>query len=395
MRTQVGIVGAGPAGLLLSHLLARRGIDSVVLEARSRSYVEHRVRAGVLEHPTAQLLREIGVGDRMDAMGMRHEGISLRFDGEDHRIDFVGLVGKGIVVYGQQEVVKDLIAARLRDGGIIEFEVTDVALHDIDTTSPSLSYTDVTGVARDLHCDVIAGCDGYHGVARQAYRPREYERTYPFGWLGVLAKAAPTHDELIYSAAERGFALYSMRSPEVTRLYLQVPPDEDACAWSDAAIWDELGARLAAEGFTLNEGPFLERPSVTGMRSMVAEPMRHGRLFLAGDAAHIVPPTGAKGMNLAVADVWVLADALEGFFARGSQAGLDEYSTTCLRRVWRAEHFSWWMTSMLHRFDPATESGDPFGRRLQLSQLRYTVSSHAAATSLAENYVGLPFGANT
>jgi p-hydroxybenzoate 3-monooxygenase len=322
---------------------------------------------------------------------MAHNGISLLFDEQLHHIDFADLVGRGIVVYGQQEVVKDLVAARLRDGGAIEFEVADVAVHDIATDAPSISWTDATGTAQELRCDVIAGCDGFHGVSRTAVAPAMFERSYPFGWLGVLARAAPVHEELVYANGERGFALYSMRSPAVTRLYLQVPADEDAGAWSATRIWDELRARLT--GLTVNEGPFLEPPSVTGMRSVVAEPMRHGRLFLAGDAAHIVPPTGAKGMNLAVADVAVLADALEGFYARGSETGLDEYSATCLRRVWRAEHFSAHMTGMLHRYDSTTEHGDPFGRRLQLAQLRYTVSSRAAATSLAENYVGLPHGA--
>lgn len=392
MRTQVGIVGAGPAGLLLSHLLARRGIDSVVLETRSREHVERRVRAGVLEHPTVELLRAEGVGDRMDAQGLPHDGISLLFDGEMHHVDFAGLVGRGIVIYGQQEVVKDLVAARLAAGGVIEFDVAGVALHDIGTTAPSITFTDAGGLVRELECDVLAGCDGFHGVSRRSFEPTVFERAYPFGWLGVLAKAAPTRDELVYANGERGFALYSMRSPSVTRLYLQVPAEEDATGWSEARIWDELRARLG--GMALNEGPFVEPPSVTGMRSMVAEPMRHGRLFLAGDAAHIVPPTGAKGMNLAIADVAVLADAFEGFFARGTESGLDEYSATCLRRVWRAEHFSSFMTAMLHRFGPDSDHGDPFGRRLQLAQLRYTVSSRAAATSLAENYVGLPHGAS-
>ncbi|MGD9988753.1 4-hydroxybenzoate 3-monooxygenase [Pseudonocardia sp.] len=390
MRTQVGIVGAGPAGLLLSHMLARRGVDSVVVEARSRSYVEQRVRAGVLEHPTAELLRAEEVGERMDAQGMPHDGISLLFDDTCHHIDFADLVGRGIVVYGQQEVVKDLIAARLRDGGTIEFEAADVALHALTTDRPSITFTDTAGIAREIECDVVAGCDGFHGVSRRAFAPTVVERAYPFGWLGILAKAAPTRDELVYANSDRGFALYSMRSPHITRLYLQVPADEDAARWSDARIWDELGARLT--GITLNEGPLLERPSVTGMRSMVAEPMRHGRLFLAGDAAHIVPPTGAKGMNLAVADVAVLADALEDLLRRGSSTGVDAYSATCLRRVWRAEHFSTFMTSMLHRYGPGSEHGDAFGRALQLSQLRYTVSSRAAATSLAENYTGLPHG---
>ncbi|MFC4946058.1 4-hydroxybenzoate 3-monooxygenase [Pseudonocardia sp. GCM10023141] len=387
MRTQVGIVGAGPAGLLLSHLLARQGIDAVVLETRSRDYVEQRVRAGVLEHPTVELLREVGLADRLDREGLPHEGISLRFDGGDHRIDFADLTGRGIVVYGQQEVVKDLIAARLDAGGDILFEVSDVAVAGLDD-DPLITFTDADGRAQELHCAVIAGCDGFHGITRGAFAPEMFERDYPFAWLGILAKAAPTHHELVYASHANGFALYSMRSPEVTRLYLQVPPDTDASTWSDGQVWDELGTRLAADGFHLNEGPVLEK-SVTAMRSVVAEPMRHGRLFLAGDAAHIVPPTGAKGMNLAIADVRVLAEALTGYLRNGDESGIDAYSDTCLRRVWRAEHFSWWMTSMLHTFD--TE--DAFTRRLQLSQLRYTVSSRAAATSLAENYVGLPHGA--
>jgi len=386
MRTQVGIVGAGPAGLLLSHLLARQGIDSVVLECRSRAYVEQRVRAGVLEHPTVELLRETGLAARLDQQGLAHEGISLRFDGGDHRIDFADLVGRGIVVYGQQEVVKDLIAARLADGADIRFDVSDVALDGI-TDAPVIGFVDADGKRRELACDVIAGCDGFHGISRAAVPHTVHDRQYPFAWLGILAKAAPTHHELVYANHERGFSLYSMRSPEVTRLYLQVPPDTDAADWSEAQIWDELAVRLAAEGFVLNEGPLIEM-GVTGMRSFVAEPMRHGRLFLAGDAAHIVPPTGAKGMNLAIADVRVLADALAEFLRDHDESGIDSYSRTCLRRVWRAEHFSWWMTSMMHNVDAADT--DSFTRQLQLSQLRYTVSSRAAATSLAENYVGLP-----
>ncbi len=387
MRTQVGIVGAGPAGLLLSHLLARQGIESVVLEARSRGYVEQRVRAGVLEHPTVELLREVGLADRLDREGLPHEGISLRFDGGDHRIDFADLVGRGIVVYGQQEVVKDLIAARLRDGGDVRFEVTDLALDGLTTDAPSIGFTGADGTAQVLECDVVAGCDGFHGLSRGAVGPATFDRVYPFAWLGILAKAAPTHDELVYANHPQGFALYSMRNPEVTRLYLQVPPDTDADDWSDAQIWDELALRLAADGFSINEGPLIEK-GVTGMRSFVSEPMRLGRLFLAGDAAHIVPPTGAKGMNLAIADVQVLAEALTGFLRGGDETGIDAYSEVCLRRVWRAEHFSWWMTSMLHNFPEQ----DGFQQRLQLSQLRYTVSSRAAATSLAENYVGLPHG---
>lgn len=399
-RTQVGIVGAGPAGLVLAKLLALSGIESVVLESRDRAYVEARVRAGVLEAPTVELLREMGVAGRLDREGMPHTGIALRFaeapgaPAADHRIDFADLVGTGITVYGQQEVVKDLLADRVDAAGLpVEFGVTGVALHDVDTDTPSITYAAADGTEHLLRCDVIAGCDGFHGVSRPLVAPEIAERVYPFSWLGVLAKAAPTTDELVYAHHDDGFALYSMRSPEVTRLYVQVPNDTDPSDWSDARIWDALHTRLACDGFTINEGEFIEKPSVTPMRSMVASPMRRGRLFLAGDAAHIVPPTGAKGMNLAIADVRVLADAVVRALRDGDDAGLDGYSETCLRRVWRAEHFSWFMTSMLHRFDPATEGGDAFGVGLQRSQLRYTVTSRAAATSLAENYVGLPHSA--
>lgn len=399
-RTQVGIVGAGPAGLVLAKLLALSGIESVVLESRDRAYVEARVRAGVLEAPTVELLREMGVAGRLDREGMPHTGIALRFaeapgaPAADHRIDFADLVGTGITVYGQQEVVKDLLADRVDAAGLpVEFGVTGVALHDVDTDTPSITYAAADGTEHLLRCEVIAGCDGFHGVSRPLVAPEIAERVYPFSWLGVLAKAAPTTDELVYAHHDDGFALYSMRSPEVTRLYVQVPNDTDPSDWSDARIWDALHTRLACDGFTINEGEFIEKPSVTPMRSMVASPMRRGRLFLAGDAAHIVPPTGAKGMNLAIADVRVLADAVVRALRDGDDAGLDGYSETCLRRVWRAEHFSWFMTSMLHRFDPATEGGDAFGVGLQRSQLRYTVTSRAAATSLAENYVGLPHGA--
>jgi p-hydroxybenzoate 3-monooxygenase len=386
----VVIVGAGPAGLVLSHLLHLVDIESVVLEVRSRHYVEHRVRAGVLEHPTVELLCETGVGDRLRREGMEHEGVTLRFDGEDHRIDFRALTGRSITVYGQQEVVKDLIAARLAAGGDLRFEAAEVAVHDVEGDAPSVTYVDVAGVRHRLHCDMVAGCDGFRGVCRPsipAARLQAYDKEYPFAWLGILAKAAPVHHELIYANTERGFALYSMRSPEVTRLYLQVAPDEDLAAWPDVRIWEELHLRLARDSFALNEGPVLEK-GITAMRSFVAEPMRHGRLFLAGDAAHIVPATGAKGMNLAIADVAVLAEALEAFLKQGATDGLDAYSDRCLRRVWRAEHFSWFMTSMFHRFPDA----DRFDRRLQLSQLRYLATSEAAATSLAENYVGLPYG---
>lgn len=391
MRTQVAIIGAGPAGLLLAHLLWQRGVDAVVLEARSREHVEHRVRAGVLEDPTVKLLRECGVGARMDREGLVHEGISLRFDGLDHRIDFGALTGRSITVYGQQEIVKDLIAARLDVAGPLLFEVDNVAVHDVQTDSPRVTFTDSDGTRRDLHCDVIAGCDGFHGITREAIpggARRVYEHTYPFAWLGVLAQAKPSHHELIYAYHERGFALHSMRSPTVTRLYLQVDPAERIEDWPDARIWDELALRLAAQGFSLEQGPVLEK-SITSMRSFVVEPMRYGRLFLAGDAAHIVPPTGAKGMNLAIADVRLLAAALAELLIERRTALAESYSDLCLSRVWRAEHFSWWMTSMLHRFPHA----DPFQQQLQLSQLRYTAASVAAATSLAENYVGLPYPA--
>ncbi|GAA4438514.1 4-hydroxybenzoate 3-monooxygenase [Phytohabitans houttuyneae] len=382
MRTQVAIVGAGPAGLMLAHLLRLGGIDSVVLERRSRDYVERRVRAGVLEHPTVELLREVGVADRLDREGMPHHGISLRFDGADHRIALSELTGKTITVYGQQEVVKDLIAARLTAGEPLLFEVTDVT---VDPETPLVTFTGADGVAQRLECDFVAGCDGSHGVCAQLVQGTVHAHDYPFAWLGVLAKAPPSHSELIYTYHERGFALHSMRTPEITRLYLQVAPDERIEDWSDGRIWDELGRRLAADGFTLATGPILEK-GITTMRSVVTEPMRQDRLFLAGDAAHIVPPTGAKGMNLAIADVWVLAQALGAYFRDGRTDLLDAYSETCLRRVWRAEHFSWWMTSMLHKAPDA----DAFQQRLQLAQLRYVASSEAAATSLAENYVGLP-----
>ncbi|MDR7273867.1 4-hydroxybenzoate 3-monooxygenase [Catenuloplanes atrovinosus] len=389
MRTQVGIIGAGPAGLLLSHLLHLEGIDSVVLELRDRDYVQRRVRAGVLEQPTVELLRAAGVGTRMDAQGLPHDGISLRFDGADHRIDFAALTGRRITVYGQQEVVKDLIARRLADGGDLRFGVSGVAVHDVGSTRPLISFTDADGSARALDCDAIAGCDGFHGITRDSVPAGAltvHQHTYPFAWLGVLAEAPPSHHELIYTYHPRGFALHSMRSPSVTRLYLQVPPDERIEDWSDRRIWDELHTRLAADGFTLAEGPILEK-GVTGMRSFVVAPMRHGRLFLAGDAAHIVPPTGAKGMNLAIADVRRLSLALTALLRSGDERLADGYADACLGRVWRAQHFSWWMTSMLHTFP----EHDPFQRELQLAQLRYTATSEPAATSLAENYVGLPY----
>ena len=376
--------------MLLSHLLHLDGIESVIVENRSRDYVEQRVRAGVLEQGSVDLLNEAGVGERMRREGLVHHGIELRFGGTGHRIDFPALTGgRSITVYGQQEVVKDLIAARLAAAGQILFESTDVAVHDLESNAPRITCRH-GGEDVDLACDILAGCDGFHGICRQAIPAPVlsiFERAYPFAWLGILAKAPPTHEELIYAYHEHGFALYSMRSPEITRLYLQVAPDEDIANWPDDRVWHELHARLESnDGWKLREGPVLEK-GVTGMRSFVAEPMRYGRLFLAGDAAHIVPPTGAKGMNLAVADVRTLARVLGPFFKAKRTDQLDTYSATCLKRVWRAEHFSWWMTSMLHRFP----GDDAFGHRLQRSQLEYVTSSQPAAASLAENYVGLPF----
>jgi p-hydroxybenzoate 3-monooxygenase len=386
MRTQVGIVGAGPAGLTLAHLLHLEGIDSVILEDRSREYVEARVRAGVLEQGVAQLLTEAGVGERMRREGIVHYGIELQFEGERHRIAFDQLVGKGIVIYGQTEIVKDLIAARLETGRPLLFEASEVALADIDTERPRVTFTH-DGAAQELECDVIAGCDGFHGVSRPSIPAgvlTEFSREYPFGWLGILAAVPPSIDELVYSAHERGFALLSLRGPELSRYYVQCAPDEDDDAWSDEQIWAELQQRVGLEGWTLEEGPILER-LVAPMRSYVVEPMQHGRLFLAGDAAHIVPPTGAKGLNLAVRDVSLLAEAIVDWHRAGDTRTLESYSQRCLRRVWRAEHFSWWMTTMLHR--PPGESA--FDWRLRLSQLRYVTTSEAAARSLAENYVGL------
>jgi len=386
-RTQVGIVGAGPAGLVLSHLLYLQGIESVVVETRSREYVEERVRAGVLEQGTVDLLAEMGVGERMKKEGLVHHGIELRFAGRGHRIDFHDLTGgKGITIYAQQEVLKDLNEARIATGGQVNFEVEDVSVHDIEGPQPRISYRR-GGTSYELHCDFIAGCDGFHGICRPAIPASaitDYDRSYPFGWLGILAEAPPSSDELVYTHHHRGFALLSMRTPQITRLYLQCKPDEDAELWSDDRIWQELHTRTATKGWKLIEGRILQK-SVTGMRSFVAEPMRYGRLFLAGDAAHIVPPTGAKGLNLAVADVWRLARALSEFYAKGKHDLLDDYSRACLRRVWKAQRFSWWMTSMLHR----SPEDNRFDERRQLAELDYVTTSRAAAQTLAENYVGL------
>jgi p-hydroxybenzoate 3-monooxygenase len=390
MRTQVGIVGAGPAGLVLAHLLARAGIDSVVLENRSRDHIERRVRAGVLEQNTVDLLRELGLAQRLDREGMVHHGLELRFGGRGHRIPLSELTGgRAITVYGQQEVVKDLVGARLAAGGEILFEVDEVSLEGLHADHPAVRFRH-GGVDQELRCDVVAGCDGFHGVSRPSIPAgvlTAYERAYPFAWLGILAEAPPSSEELIYCSSERGFALHSMRSPRVTRLYLQVAPDEDVANWPDERIWEELRARFATDdGWTLADGPLVEK-GITALRSFVVEPMQYGRLYLAGDAAHIVPATGAKGLNLAVADVRILAEALEAWYRTGRTDLLDGYSAACLRRVWRVQQFSWWMTSMLH----LSHDDGGFDRRLQLSQLAYVCSSTAAATSLAENYVGLPY----
>ncbi len=385
--TQVGIVGAGPAGLMLSHLLHLHGISSIVLEVRARQYCEGRVRAGVLEHTTVEMLRAAGLGERLERESLRHCGIDLGLQGERHRIPFVELTGKSVTVYGQQEVVKDLIARRLNDGGDLRFECGAVSLHDFIDDQPSLRVTK-DGAVDTIHCDYIAGCDGAHGVSRAAFPNGSYttyERVYPFAWLGILAEAAPSREELLYMHHERGFALYSMRSSTITRLYLQCAPDEDLTLWPDDRIWSELEVRLGCrDGWKPTVGRVLQK-GVTGMHSLVMEPMQCGKLFLAGDAAHIVPPTGAKGMNLALADVYYLAEALHAHYNTNNDEKLQAYSATCLQRVWNAQRFSWWMTSLLHRFEDAT----PFDQKKQQAELRYVMRSRAAAASLAENYVGL------
>ena len=390
-QTQVGIIGAGPAGLMLGHLLHLQGIDSVILEDRTQEHVIERVRAGVLEQATVDLMHDVGLGARLAREGMRHEGIYIAFRGARHRIDMTELTcGRAITVYGQNEVVKDLIAARSATGRTTLWGVEDVRPGGADDAggSPALRFTH-EGREHELACDFIAGCDGSHGISRDAIPPSRrtfYERTYPFAWLGILANAPPASDELVYSLHDRGFALFSMRSASVTRLYLQCAPDEDLAAWPDDRVWAELKLRLrTSDGWEPNEGEITQK-SITPMRSFVAEPMRSGRLFLAGDAAHVVPPTGAKGLNLAMADVWRLSNALAAYYKEGSGALLESYSARGLRRTWRAQRFSWWMTSMLHKSD----SGNPFDHQRQLAELEYLVSSRAAMTSLSENYVGVP-----
>ena len=390
MRTQVGIVGAGPAGLLLSHLLALRGIESVVVELRSRAYCEARQRAGVIEDGSVRLLRAAGLADRLDRQGLEHGGIYLQFAGERHHIDFRELTGgRTVTVYAQTEIVKDLIAQRIAAGGALHFEVADTEVDRLESDQPVLRYTDADGTRHEVVCDAIAGCDGFHGICRPAIPhglTTVRERDYPYAWLGILADVPPSTDELIYAHSRHGFALHSLRSLTVSRLYLQVDPDEATENWPDDRIWAELQRRfeLPGSGWELKQGPVLDK-GIIPMRSFVSAPMRYGRLFLAGDAAHIVPPTGAKGLNLAMADVAALAPALDALL-RGEEALAAAYSATCLDRVWRSTHFSWWMTTMLHR----TPGADEMATDLQLAQLRYVVSSRAAATSLAENYTGYP-----
>ena len=395
MRTQVAIIGAGPSGLLLSHLLRLQGVDAILVEARSREYCENRIRAGVLEQGTVDTLNEAGLGERMRREGLEHHGIELLFSGQRHRIDLSALTGgRAITVYSQHEVVRDLIAAGDTHGHQMHFEVSDVALHDVESERPFFTFKHADGRADRIDCDYIAGCDGFHGIARQtipAERLNTFERVYPFAWLGILADAAPSLDELVYAHHDNGFALFSMRSPTVTRLYLQCKPDENLAEWSDTRIWDELHTRFANDtGWTPTEGRITQK-SVTPMRSFVSETMQHGRLFLAGDAAHIVPPTGAKGMNLAVADVRALSRALGARYRNGDATPLERYSATCLERVWRAEHFSYFMTNMLH----SSPDDTPFVNRLKFAELKYVTRSRAAAQSLAENYVGLPFDDQT
>jgi p-hydroxybenzoate 3-monooxygenase len=386
IRTQVGIVGAGPAGLMLGHLLHLAGIDSVIIENRAQEYVIERVRAGVLEQGTVDLLIATGVGHRLKLEGLVHDGIYINVLGQRRRIDLAALTGRRITVYGQNEVVRDLIGARAGSGRPLLFEVSDVTVHDVESNQPKIRFAK-DQETHEIQCDFIAGCDGFHGICRPSIPERHlrvYERDYPFAWLGILANAPPSSPELVYSLHNSGFALFSMRSNAVTRLYLQCAPDEDLAQWSDDRIWWELLTRLESrDGWKPNVGPIIQK-GVTGMRSFVAEPMRYGRMFLAGDAAHIVPPTGAKGLNLAIADVWRLSRAVAHYYQSGGRDLIDRYSDDCLQRVWRAQRFSWWMTSMLHKQD----TGNQFDFRRQLAELEYVTNSQAAMTSLAENYVG-------
>lgn len=388
-RIQVGIVGAGPAGLILSHILHLNGIESVVLERRSRGEIESAVRAGVLEQGTVELLTDLGVGERLRREGFVHRGIELRFASRTHRIDLHGLTGgRAITIYPQHELIKDLILARLETGGRVLFGVEDVSVSDVDTSSPSIRYRH-DGRIETLACDFVAGCDGSHGVCRSSVPPgvlTEYGRTYPFGWFGILTNASPSSKELIYALHDLGFALVSTRSPSVQRMYFQCDPSDSVENWSEDRIWAELRTRLAtADGWRPVEGPIFQK-GIVALRSYVVEPMRYGRLFLAGDATHIVPPTGAKGLNLAAADVRVLARAVTAYYQSGRTDLLDCYSETCLRRVWQVQRFSTWMTTLLHRYP----DDDPFRHRLQIAELDYVTRSEAAATCLAENYVGLP-----
>jgi p-hydroxybenzoate 3-monooxygenase len=405
MRTRVVIIGAGPAGLLLSHLLDRAGVESVLVERQSPDYVAGRIRAGVLESSSVDLLTDVGLGKRIAAEGDEHRGIYLQWtdspragagaETQRHHLDFVDHVGRSVWVYGQTEVTKDLMEARQAAGQQAYYEASDVTLHDVDSELPSVTFTDADGVPQRIEADAVAGCDGFHGPSRTAIPSASrhtWERIYPYAWLGVLADVPPSTDELIYAWHPDGFALHSMRSATVSRLYVQVPPEEDLAAWSDDRIWDALATRLGHghNGWSLQQGPITEK-AVLPMRSFVSTPMRHGRLFLAGDAAHIVPPTGAKGLNLAIADVTLLARALSAWLVDGSRTLVDSYSEDALRRVWRCTHFSWWMTSMLHTV-PIEQGGDDFDRQLQLSQLRWVTSSEPGAAGLAENYAGLPIG---
>ena len=388
MHVQVGIVGAGPAGLMLARLLHLQGISSVVLESRSRPYVETRVRAGLLEQGSVDLINETGMGERLRRECLPHDGIELIFAGERHRINMQELISRRVYIYGQQEVVKDMIAVNLAAGVPIHFEAEAIAYAGVDGAKPSIRYRH-QGAEQTLACDYIAGCDGFHGVSRNGFSGAgrvDYDRIYPFGWLGILVDAAPSHDELLYCHHQRGFALFTMRSPKVSRLYLQVPPDEDETNWSDDRIWNEFRLRLGQQhGLKVNEGKITQK-TVVEMRSYVSEPMRHDRLFLAGDSAHIVPPTGAKGMNLAISDVYVLAKAFTAFYARGATDLFDAYTQKCLRRIWGAQHFSWWMTSMLHTMPDAS----PFDVKRQIAELQTITGSVSGQKLLAENYAGLP-----